>query len=102
MLYPGLPEHPGHAIAAKQMSGGFSGMLSIRVANGKEGALKVMRAMDVFVSATSLGGTESLVEHRRSTEGPSSPVPEDLIRIAVGIEHADDLVGDLTQALDTL
>ncbi|NQW10123.1 MAG: aminotransferase class I/II-fold pyridoxal phosphate-dependent enzyme [Alphaproteobacteria bacterium] len=102
VLYPGLPTHPGHATAVKQMTGGFSGMLSIRVAGGKEGALQVMRAMDVFVSATSLGGTESLVEHRRSTEGPDSPVPEDLIRIAVGIEHVDDLVGDLTQALDTL
>jgi cystathionine gamma-synthase len=99
VLYPGLPDHPGHDVARRQMSGGFSGMLSIRVAGGKEAALETMRRMEVFTSATSLGGTESLAEHRRSTEGPDSPVPDDLIRLAVGIEAIDDLIGDLTRAL---
>jgi len=100
VLYPGLSDHPGHAVATRQMSGGFTGMLSIRVAGGKEAALETMRRMAVFTSATSLGGTESLAEHRRSTEGPDSPVPDDLIRLAVGIEAAQDLIDDLTQALD--
>lgn len=100
VLYPGLPDHPGHDVAARQMSGGFTGMLSIRVAGGKEAALETMRRMEVFTSATSLGGTESLAEHRRSTEGPDSPVPDDLIRLAVGIEAAEDLIADLNQALD--
>ncbi|MDF1790401.1 MAG: aminotransferase class I/II-fold pyridoxal phosphate-dependent enzyme [Thalassobaculaceae bacterium] len=100
VLYPGLPDHPGHAVARRQMTGGFSGMLSIRVTGGKAAALETMRRMEVFTSATSLGGTESLAEHRRSTEGPDSPVPDDLIRLAVGIEATDDLIADLTQALD--
>ena len=100
VLYPGLADHPGHAVAAKQMTDGFSGMLSIRVRGGKEAALETMRRMGLFTSATSLGGTESLAEHRRSTEGADSPVPDDLIRLAVGIEAADDLIADLRQALD--
>ncbi len=100
VLYPGLPDHPGHGVAARQMTDGFSGMLSMRVRGGREPALETMRRMGVFTSATSLGGTESLAEHRRSTEGPDSPVPDDLIRLAVGIEAADDLIGDLQQALD--
>ncbi len=100
VLYPGLPDHPGHAVARRQMRGGFSGILSIRVAGGREAALAAMRRMTVFHSATSLGGPESLAEHRASTEGPGTPVPDDLIRLAVGIEHVDDLVRDLTQALD--
>ncbi len=100
VLYPGLPEHPGHAVAARQMQGGFSGILSIRVAGGEAAALAAMRRMTVWHSATSLGGTESLAEHRASTEGPGTPVPDDLIRLAVGIEHAQDLIDDLTQALD--
>ena len=100
VLYQGLPDHPGHAVARRQMRGGFSGILSIRVAGGREAALAAMRRMTVFHSATSLGGPESLAEHRASTEGPGTPVPDDLIRLAVGIEHVDDLVRDLTQALD--
>ena len=100
VLYPGLPDHPGHAVARRQMRGGFSGILSIRVAGGREAALAAMRRMTVFHSATSLGGPESLAEHRASTEGPGTPVPDDLIRLAVGIEPVDDLVPDLTQALD--
>lgn len=100
VLYPGLPGHPGHAVAKRQMVGGFSGILSIRVAGGREAALAAMRRMTVWHSATSLGGTESLAEHRASTEGPGTPVPDDLIRLAVGIEYAQDLIDDLTQALD--
>lgn len=100
VLYPGLPSHPGHEIAARQMQGGFGGMLSIRVAGGEEQALAVAAAARVFKRATSLGGVESLIEHRLSTEGPSSPVPGDLLRLSVGLETPEDLLADLTAALD--
>ncbi len=99
VLYPGLESHPGHAIAARQMTGGFGSMLSIRVAGEEAHAMAVAGALKVFKRATSLGGVESLVEHRRSTEGPSSPVPEDLLRISIGLESLDDLVVDLEAAL---
>jgi cystathionine gamma-synthase len=101
LLYPGLPSHPGHETAARQMVGGFGGMLSIRLAGGESAALAVLAALKVFKRATSLGGVESLVEHRRSTEGASSPVPEDLLRLSVGLEAAEDLIDDLETALDT-
>ncbi|HUB41914.1 MAG TPA: PLP-dependent aspartate aminotransferase family protein [Streptosporangiaceae bacterium] len=100
VLYPGLPDHPGHAIAARQMDGGFGGMLSIRLAGGADHARAVLREVRLFKRATSLGGVESLIEHRRSSEGPSSPVPDDLLRISVGIESAADLIADLEAALD--
>ena len=100
VLYPGLPTHPGHEIAARQMQGGFGGMLSVRVAGGEEQALAVAAAARVFKRATSLGGVESLIEHRLSTEGPSSPVPGDLLRLSVGLETPEDLLADLTAALD--
>ena len=100
VLYPGLPDHPGHAIAARQMDGGFGGMLSIRLTGGAEHALAVLSEVRVFKRATSLGGVESLIEHRRSGEGPSSPVPDDLLRISVGIESPADLIADLTGALE--
>ena len=100
VLYPGLPSHPGHEIAARQMQGGFGGMLSIRVAGGAEQALAVAAAARVFKRATSLGGVESLIEHRLSTEGPSSPVPGDLLRLSIGLETPADLLADLTAALD--
>jgi cystathionine gamma-synthase len=99
VLYPGLDSHPGHAIAARQMSGGFGGMLSVRVAGGPERALAVLAAVRVFKRATSLGGVESLIEHRQSTEGPSSPVPGDLLRLSIGIEDPQNLVADLEDAL---
>ncbi|MGH3201966.1 MAG: trans-sulfuration enzyme family protein [Streptosporangiaceae bacterium] len=99
VLYPGLPDHPGHAIAARQMDGGFGGMLSIRLAGGAWHAKEVLGAVRVFKRATSLGGVESLIEHRRSGEGPSSPVPDDLLRISVGIESPADLIADLETAL---
>jgi cystathionine gamma-synthase len=100
VLYPGLPSHPGHQIAARQMTGGFGGMLSIRLAGGAERALAVLAAVRVFKRATSLGGVESLIEHRRTMEGPSSPVPADLLRLSVGIEDPADLLADLDAALD--
>jgi cystathionine gamma-synthase len=100
VLYPGLPSHPGHEIAARQMDGGFGGMLSLRVAGGLEQARAVAAAVRVFKRATSLGGVESLIEHRQSTEGPSSPVPEDLLRLSIGLESVDDLRADLEAALE--
>src|SRR5262249_56296861 len=100
VLYPGLPSHPGHEIARRQMVGGFSGMLSIRVSGGEAGAMAVAGGVRVFKRAVSLGGVESLIEHRRSTEGPSSPVPNDLLRLSIGLEHPDDLIADLDAALE--
>ncbi|WP_295446863.1 PLP-dependent aspartate aminotransferase family protein [uncultured Thiodictyon sp.] len=97
--YPGLPSHPGHAVAARQMSGGFGGMLSIRVAGGEARAWEVAARLKVFKRATSLGGVESLVEHRASIEGPDTPCPPDLLRLSIGIEAVEDLLGDLDQAL---
>jgi len=95
--YPGLPSHPHHAIAARQMTRGFGGMLSIRV--GPRDPLEVVRRLRVWVPATSLGGVESLIEHRASVEGPDSPTPKDLLRLSVGLEHEDDLFDDLALAL---
>jgi len=100
VLYPGLESHPGHEIAARQMRGGFGGMMSIRFAGGVEHALAARAAVRVFKRATSLGGTESLIEHRRSMEGPSSPVPDDLLRLSVGLEAPEDLIADLEAALE--
>jgi cystathionine gamma-synthase len=99
VLYPGLPSHPGHAVAARQMSGGFGGMLSVRVAGGESAAIATAARVTVWKRATSLGGVESLIEHRASIEGPGSPAPGDLLRLSVGIEDAADLIGDLEQAL---
>ncbi|MEQ8860715.1 MAG: aminotransferase class I/II-fold pyridoxal phosphate-dependent enzyme [Pseudomonadales bacterium] len=99
VLYPGLPEHPGHDVARRQMRGGFGGMLSLRVKGGAAAALAAASRCRTFVRATSLGGVESLIEHRRTIEGPASPIPEDLLRLSVGIEAVDDLIADLEQAL---
>lgn len=99
VLYPGLPDHPGHAIAARQMSGGFGGMLSIRVKGGAKAAVGVAANTRLWRSATSLGGVESLIEHRASMEGTGTGCPEDLLRLSVGIEDVDDLYGDLDRAL---
>jgi cystathionine gamma-synthase len=95
VFYPGLPAHPQHEIAKKQMSG-FAGMLSILV---KGDAKKVVNKVKLFAQATSLGGVESLIEHRASVEGPDTKTPQNLIRISVGLEHIDDLIADLEQAL---
>ena len=99
VYYPGLPEFPGHEIAKQQMRGGFGGMLSIRMKEGYRAAVKVQAVVQVFKRATSLGLTESLIEHRASYEGPGSPVPDDLLRISIGIEDMNDLIYDLDQAL---
>jgi cystathionine gamma-synthase len=99
--YPGLPSHPGHGVAARQMAL-FGGMLSIEVRGGADEAMEMTRYVRLFTRATSLGGIESLIEHRRSVEGPQSNTPPSLLRISVGLEHADDLVDDLVQALDRL
>ncbi len=100
VLYPGLPGHPGHAVAARQMTGGFGGMLSIRIEGGEAAAVATAARVAVFKRATSLGGVESLIEHRASIEGPSTPAPVDLLRLSVGLENPDDLIADLEQALD--
>jgi cystathionine gamma-synthase len=97
--YPGLTSHPHHAIAARQMERGFGGMLSIQVGGGAEAALGVIRRLAVWLPATSLGGVESLVEHRYTVEGPGTPSPPDLLRLSVGLEHVDDLYDDLAHAL---
>ena len=96
--YPGLESHPGHAVAARQMSG-FGGMLSFRVRGGRDAAIRVASRVRLLTNATSLGGTESLIEHRASSEGPSSPTPQNLLRVSIGLEHPDDLIDDLKQAL---
>ena len=96
--YPGLTSHPGHQIAQKQMSG-FGGMLSIQVRGGAEMAAKVAASTKIFTQATSLGGVESLIEHRAPVEGATTKTPSDLIRISVGLEHVSDLLEDLAAAL---
>jgi cystathionine gamma-synthase len=101
VLYPGLASHPGYAIAARQMQGGFGGMLSVRFRGGQEAAIAAAARMRVWHRATSLGGVESVVEHRASMEGPDSPCPADLLRFSVGLESIDDLIADIEQALST-
>ncbi|SEP16079.1 cystathionine gamma-synthase [Methylobacterium sp. ap11] len=98
VLYPGLATHPGHAVAARQMTG-FGTMMSIRVAGGEAAAIATAARVALWKRATSLGGVESLIEHRASIEGPTTPCPPDLLRLSVGIEDADDLFADLDQAL---
>jgi cystathionine gamma-synthase len=102
VLYPGLPSHSGHAIAARQMTGGFGGLLSVIVKGGAPAAAKLAASTQVFFQATSIGGVESLIEHRKPIEGPQSPTPDGLVRLSCGIEHADDLIADLNQALEQI
>jgi cystathionine gamma-synthase len=97
--YPGLETHPGHKIAAKQMRG-FGGMLSFEIKGGKDDAMAAAAKVKLFTRATSLGGVESLIEHRASVEGPATVTPQNLLRVSVGLEHPDDLIADLAQALD--
>jgi cystathionine gamma-synthase len=97
--YPGLPTHPGHVMAARQMHD-FGAMLSIELRDGREAALSMAGKLRVFTNATSLGGCESLVEHRASVEGANPSSPQGLLRISVGLEHVEDLIEDLRQALD--
>ena len=101
--FPGLPSHPGHALAQRQMRGHegmFGGMLSFQLRGGREAALAVAGKLKLFVNATSLGGCESLVEHRASVEGAQPRSPQNLLRLSAGLEDAEDLIADLAQALD--
>ncbi len=99
VLYPGLPSFAGHAAAARQMSNGFGGMLSVRVKGGERAAIATAARVELWKRATSLGGVESLIEHRASIEGPGTPCPPDLLRLSVGVEESNDLFDDLDQAL---
>jgi cystathionine gamma-synthase len=102
VMYPGLAGHLGHSIAAGQMQGGYGTILSFRPVGGEIAAKRVVGALKLFRNATSLGGVESLVEHRAPVEGPDTNVPNDLIRLSLGIEDETDLVSDLEQALETV
>jgi cystathionine gamma-synthase len=102
VLYPGLESHPGHDIAKRQMTQGFGGMLSLLVEGGAADAKRIAGGTRLFVRATSLGGVESLIEHRASVEGPLSEVPQNLLRLSIGIENCQDLINDLEQSLDAL
>ncbi|MGB8041848.1 MAG: PLP-dependent aspartate aminotransferase family protein [Pseudolabrys sp.] len=99
VLYPGLASHPAHEVAARQMGGGFGGMLSIRLKGGEAAAIAAAGRVKVWKRATSLGGVESLIEHRASIEGAGTPCPADLLRLSVGLEDPDDLFFDLVRAL---
>ncbi len=98
--YPGLPEHPGYSVAVRQMSG-FGGMLSWQVRGGPEDAMRVAARVRLFTRATSLGGPHSFIEHRASIEGPQTKTPQNLLRMSIGLENADDLIQDLQQALNS-
>jgi cystathionine gamma-synthase len=98
VLYPGLATHPGHAIATRQMDGGFGGMLSVRMKGGEEAAVAAASRVEVWQRATSLGGVESLIEHRASIEGHGTPCPADLLRLSIGLEDPKDLFLDLVHA----
>ena len=100
VLYPGLPQHPGHDIAARQMEHGFGYMLSVQVTGGEAAAIATAAQVELYKRATSLGGVESLIEHRASIEGAGSPCPTDLLRLSTGIEDIGDLYDDLDQALN--
>ena len=97
--YPGLERHPGHALAARQMRGGYGAVVSFQVPGAATEALAVAGRAQLFTRATSLGGVESLIEHRASMEGPLSRTPQNLLRLSVGLENTDDLIADLDQAL---
>jgi cystathionine gamma-synthase len=99
VLYPGLPTHPQHDIAKSQMCG-FGGMLSFCLKDGEEEAKRVINKLTLFAQATSLGGVESLIEHRAAVEGPDTKTPRNLLRVSVGLEHIDDLMEDMEQALE--
>jgi len=98
VYYPGLTSHPQHEIAKRQMTG-FGGMLSVLIKGDADRARKVVNSVKLFAQATSLGGVESLIEHRASVEGPDTKTPQNLIRISAGLEHIDDLINDFEQAL---
>jgi cystathionine gamma-synthase len=97
--YPGLTSHPQHEIAKRQMKGGFGGMLSVQIKGDAKNAMAITGKLKLFTTATSLGGVESLIEHRKSVEGPDSPTPDNLLRISVGLEDIEDLIEDWEVAL---
>jgi len=97
--YPGLPTHPQHRLASQQMTG-FGGMVSFQLRGGREEAFRVAANVHLFTRGTSLGGVESLIEHRASIEGPTTRTPDNLLRLSIGLEHPHDLIEDLTQALE--
>jgi cystathionine gamma-synthase len=99
VLYPGLRGHPNHGVAARQMRGGFGAMMSLRLREGEVAAKAFTAKLRVFKRATSLGSVESLAEHRASVEGPGTMCPADLVRLSIGVEHVDDLIADIDQAL---
>jgi cystathionine gamma-synthase len=96
--FPGLPSHPDHELAGRQMSD-FGGMISFQVRGGQQAAMETAARTGLFTRATSLGGVESLIEHRASIEGPGTRTPEDLLRLSIGLEAEGELVDDLAQAL---
>jgi cystathionine gamma-synthase len=98
VFYPGLPSDPGHAVSVRQMRLP-GGMLSFCVRGGREEALALTTRLEVITRATSLGGPETLIEHRASVEGPRTRAPENLLRVSVGLEHHEDLIEDLKRAL---
>ncbi|MAJ62827.1 MAG: cystathionine gamma-synthase [Alphaproteobacteria bacterium] len=100
--YPGLTSHPDHDLAQRQMPGGFGALMSFHVTGSSEAALSVIEKLKVIIAATSLGGPETLIEHRHTIEGPDYGAADDLLRLSIGLEHADHLIGDLVQALDSL
>ena len=102
VLYAGLETHPNHDVAARQMQGGFGGMLSFRVKGGEDTAKLIASKVQVFRQAISFGSTESVIEHRAGMEKPDSPTPRDMLRVSVGLENTDDLIGDLQQAIDAV
>jgi len=97
--YPGLPHHPGYEVAMRQMRGGCGGVLSVEIAGGREAALQVAAKVRLFTRATSYGGADSYIEHRASIEGAGTKTPDSLLRLSIGLEHPDDLIEDLAQAL---
>lgn len=99
VLYPGLATHPGHDIAKRQMTDGYGGMMSLLIKSDFAGAQKFCTLLRVLVPATSLGGVESLAEHRKMVEGPTSTLPDNLVRLSIGIENVNDLIADIEQAL---
>ncbi|MDC0639954.1 PLP-dependent aspartate aminotransferase family protein [Planktomarina temperata] len=102
VLYAGLETHPNHNVAARQMQGGFGGMLSFRVKGGEDAAKLIASEVQVFRQAISFGSTESVIEHRAGMEKPDSPTPRDMLRVSVGLENTDDLIADLRQAIDAV
>jgi cystathionine gamma-synthase len=99
VLYPGLADHPGHAIAQSQMVGGYGGLLSVLVKGGRSAALRVAAQTRLFTQATSFGGPHSTLEHRASVEAPDSGTPGNLLRLSIGLEHPEDLIADLEASL---